>query len=128
MRFLALVILSLYPLLSCALPTSLNIEINGLNNQDKASVLSKLTIEATKDYKDLSADELNALKQLTLTELKTSLETLGYYHSSIASEILTQGNQVTIKYTINPGNPVLIKQCVISLLGTGRNKPDLLAL
>lgn len=104
---------------------ALSIEISGLNSEEKKRVLENLSI---KDFKNMSKNRLESYNQLTFEEIKTILESIGYYHAHIQNKLITTDKKSTIYYEIDPGPPVLIQSVNIKILGEGQHHPELQSL
>jgi outer membrane protein insertion porin family len=113
-------------------------EVNGGNfsNIEKSALLDRLAVQLD-DSSKLTSSTLffivtvlkrppaydTAYSALSAANMKASMNHLGYYNSSVSYNADTAGRKVSVKYTVQAGNPTRIDTLLYQL-----NKPDLQAL
>lgn len=104
---------------------SVNIEIQGLNDELKNNVLLLLSIEQQKDHPLLSEDRIYQLHRKAPQEIANALKPYGYYRPEVKSQLTRSAqNQWQATYSINPGKPLLIRSFNFTLSGESESDPE----
>ena len=103
----------------------LTIELFGLNNEEKQVVLANLSIKNAEEEKRLSKEAILSFYQIAPEEITATLETLGYYHSKVDSELYSSAEGFIARYFIQPGPATIIEKTNIKILGEGQYNPVL---
>ena len=128
MRIIFFLFILIFPTLTWCSNTQLLVEITGLEKDDKAAVLSCLSIKNVEKDKELNQEQIYSFYELGRDEITTALETLGYYHSKVASELKRSKQDFLAEYHITLGPAVIIKNIDLKLIGDGKKNNDLLRI
>ncbi len=127
MRLIIYTLLTIFPALCWSSNNIISIEISGVHKEEQAIILSNLSIKKSEQDKNLTEEQVFSLYQTGTEEIATTLESIGYYHTKIASHFSCNANQdkYIVKYLITLGQPILIKSVNVTLTGEGKNQPAL---
>lgn len=130
MRFIILIMFACFPIICWPSNNKISIEITGLLKEEQQIVLSNLSIKKSEQDKTLTEDQIFSLYQIGKEEITTTLESLGYYHAKIASDLSCNPDKVgyLVTYNIHLGEPILIKTINVKLIGDGKDQPALKSL
>ena len=110
-------------LLSAPAATALEleaVEIVGLEDEEmRDNVADGLALERLNPNrrKSLSESRLSYLLRRTPREVRAALEPFGHYEPDIRTEVQRDGERVTVRITIAPGEPVRVRERSIALTG-----------
>lgn len=124
MRFIILMMFVCFPGVCWSSNNKISIEITGLLKEEQQIVLSNLSIKKSEQDKTLTEDQTYSLYQIGKEEITTTLESLGYYHAKITSDLSCNPskNRYLVTYNINLGKPILIKTIRVKLIGDGKDQ------
>ena len=128
MRFIILLLCLLLPTMSWASNNEIKtlvIEISGLNPEETIIIGSNLTIKKAEKEKNPSKDRIIAFHELASKEIKTCLETLGYYHPKIEAKLIRTNTGYLAHYDILSGPPVIVNSLTLKIMGQGGEDPKL---
>ncbi len=99
-------------LLACPLArATIEVEIEGVDDQLRANVLSYLSFERYKrSSTDLTADTVERLHNRVEREVQSALKPFGYYEPEVHSDVTDLGNGDWRVADISAGGPVLALQ------------------
>jgi translocation and assembly module TamA len=130
MRVLILIMLICFPTLCWSANSKISVEVLGLPKEEQEIVLSNLSIKKSEQDKNLTADQILSLYQISIEEISTILESIGYYHAKITQNITckTDENTYLATYKINLGSPVHLTNIHLTLRGDGKDQTALQAM
>lgn len=108
--------------------TKLQVQILGLPQSLSTLVEVSLSIKQAEKEKKINAERIESLHQLAPSEITTTLEALGYYHSQIEVSLTPMQDGFLASYQIDVGRPTFINSVVVKITGEGRGQPELKAL
>jgi len=115
--FTLLVFLVLIPGTSIASGLQLRVDIVGLANVEKELIFSNLSIKIAEKERHLTEERIQNLYQLALDEITKTLESLGYYHAKVTSNLFKTQKGHFVLFQIIKGPPIIIKDVKIILVG-----------
>lgn len=92
----------------------------------KAAVRSLTTFEGAPKTPTLTADELPAMVDLGITEIRKALAPFGYDHPKIESSVEPGEELWTVTYRIDPGPATVVANLHISVTGNGQHEPSII--
>ena len=114
-------------LLACPLlhAATVNVEIHGVDEEVRANVLAYLSFARyQKGGADLNADTVERLHNRVEREVDAALRPFGYYEPQVSSTVTDQGRQNwRVVININPGQPVLVDNIDVRVVGAGASDP-----
>lgn len=127
MRFIIFIILIIFPIMSWCSNNKLSLEVTGLQKEEQEIVFANLSIKKSEQDKNLTEDQIFSLYQIGKEEIITTLESLGYYHAKISSDLSCnpEKDRYLVTYNIRLGNPILITTISVKLTGNGKEQPAL---
>lgn len=124
--FVVFLSLLLLPTVSQSTPYyKLFVKIQGLTPMATPLVGISLSIKAAEKEKKINEDRIESLHQIAPTEITTTLEALGYYHSNIQSELNQTPEGFFASYYVTMGRPTLIRKVTVKITGEGARAPEL---
>ncbi len=109
----------------------IQLDISGVSGEVRENVEASLRLNRLRTAPDLDAETIRALHDTAEAEIARALEPFGFYRPTIESELLPPESGVTewrASYRIDPGRPVPIAVIATSMLGPGKEDPDLIKL
>lgn len=103
----------------------LDVQINGVGGELLANVRAYLTVEQQRADPALNESRLRRYHQKAPEEIATALHPFGYYQAQITSSLDHVDGRWIARYEIKLGEPVLVKDVNVSLIGEGNNDPEL---
>ena len=100
---------------------NINVSVFGLEDAIKKNVLSILSIERQKKHQDLTESLMKKLHEKAPDEIRLALQPYGYYRPDIHAELVLKKAAWNARYTVTPGNPVIISIIDITITGEGRD-------
>lgn len=102
----------------------LTIELDGLSDEVAESVLAQLALERERDHPLLDEYRLQRLHRQAPDEIREALQPFGFYSPTI-TPTLTQNDAGawTARYVIEPGEPVVVSEVLLSVEGAGAADP-----
>lgn len=129
MRFIIFLWFVLFPLMGLCSEQKLRVEITGVTKEEKKILFPNLSIKQAEKEIGLNEDRIVGLHQLASEEIITTLQALGYYHSTITAKLFLTHHlnhtEWTAEYHILPGPPVRVRSITFRLLGPGQNNREL---
>jgi translocation and assembly module TamA len=108
-----------------AAPT-VEVHIEGVEGELLTNVQRMLSIEQQRDHPLLSAGRIKRLNQIADQEIRTALETYGYYRVKIDKQLQqVSAEHWRADYRIQLGKPLRLERVYVELRGQGRNVPEL---
>jgi translocation and assembly module TamA len=128
MRFIVFLLLLFLPILTKGSPPLLQVEVVGINEQDKQHILSNLSMKNAENEKNLTQERVLALNQLAIEEITTALQTLGFYQPIITPKLFRNECGWRVEYYIQAGPLTRIHAIKLKLSGSGQDNPELCAM
>lgn len=99
------------------------IELQGIEGELADNVRAQLSIErlTPEQRGDLSETRLAYLLRATPGEVQQGLEPYGYYDAEVAPEVVRDGQSVTLRLRIKPGEPVRVRRIEVAMHGPAEN-------
>jgi len=117
-------LVALYLAVSPLASANIEVEIHGVEEQQRANVLAYLSFERYKKRTDLSADTVERLHNRVEREVESALKPFGYYAPTVDSEVKDLGHgDWRVIINITPGQPVLVNKIVVRVSGPGATDP-----
>ena len=120
-------------LLQCLTPVALadrvQVELEGLSGEALANAQVSLSIWERQDDEFLDAEAITELHQRAPGEIRRALEPFGYYRVQIAAELSAPGGEAAhwqARYTVDPGDRVIINQLDVRLDGVDTDNQETL--
>jgi translocation and assembly module TamA len=98
------------------------VEVEGLEEPLRMAVLSAVTLN--REPCDAPDWRIAALEQRAPDEVRSALEADGYYSAAIESEIERSTDCWLARITVDPGQPVTIRDLALSITGEAADDPD----
>ncbi len=128
MRICLMLVCIIFPALGFSAEPSIDIKISGVDQAQKERLLGNLSIQDLSAEKQITVDSIQSMHQLATIELKNTLETLGFYHAIIHSNLTANKEHFFAHYTITLGPAVHIDKINLKILGMGEQDSHLLSI
>ncbi len=129
MRFilLMLILCVCFPISCWSSNNNISVKLLGLPKDEEKTVLANLSIKKSERNKNLTDSQISSLYQAGTEEISTILESIGYYHAQIKSDIVqhTDKDNYTVTYQITLGTAVIITSLNLKITGDGTDQPAL---
>jgi translocation and assembly module TamA len=105
------------------------VEIVGIDGELAANVRARLSIDrmSPAQRSNISETRLAFLLKSTLREVEQGLEPFGYYNAEVVPEQVHSGDQVTVRITITPGEPVRVRELQLKVDGPAQEDKQVAA-
>lgn len=103
----------------------LKVLLEGLSKEDQALIVPGLSIKAAEKEKKLNEERIESLHQIALQELTNILESLGYYHATIHSDLKHTQTGFVAVYNVEKGRPTRIRNVIVKVIGSGAELKEL---
>ena len=114
----------------CLLPVtahaSVRVEISGVDSEIEENIRASLTLVRLGDRENLSEAAVRRLHGRARGEARDAMRPFGFYRPRIESRLQRQGEQWLATLRIDPGEPVLVTEIDVRLLGDGSTDEGLL--
>ena len=112
-------------LLACPLAqANVTITVAGVSPPLRNNVLAYLSFARYQKIKSLASDTAERLETRIAPEVKSALRPFGYYQPTVSSSVTPAGpGNWKVSITIHPGQPVLLEQVDVSVVGPGATSP-----
>ncbi len=94
-------------------------------DQMQAKLLSAMAISRETSNQDLDEQTLKVLHRRAPSQIKTGLQSFGYYKSSVKAELERVENRWVARYIVSLGPPVRYNDVALEIVGEGRDEPRL---
>jgi len=102
---------------------NISIEVNGVEGDMKRNVLTFLSLQRYANRDDLTADTVERIAQRSVSEGRSALKPFGFYEPKIAWNLKEDGRNWRATITVNPGEPVRLKEVDLQITGPGERDP-----
>jgi len=113
-------------LLPFAAQASVSVEISGVDSEIEENIRAMLTLIRLGERDNLSEAAVRRLHGRARGEAREAMRPFGFYRPRIESELQRQGEQWIATLRIDPGEPVVVSEIDVRLLGEGDNDERLL--
>jgi translocation and assembly module TamA len=115
-------------LLPAAAHATVKVEISGVDSEIEENIRATLTLVRLGDREDLAEAAVRRLHGRVRSETRDAMRPFGFYRPRIESRLQRQGEQWLATVQIDPGEPVLVSEIDVRLLGEGDSDERLLAV
>jgi translocation and assembly module TamA len=120
----AVVLLLAWALAAPLARADVTITITGVSDQLRSNVLAYLSFARYQHSKDLTPDTVERLESRIGREVSSALRPFGYYQPAVHSSVTAAGaGNWQVAITIDPGQPVLLRQVDVRVVGPGAASP-----
>jgi translocation and assembly module TamA len=127
-RIILFLLLACCGLLPAAAHATVKVEISGVDSEIEENIRATLTLVRLGDREDLGEAAVRRLHGRVRSETRDAMRPFGFYRPRIESRLQRQGEQWLATVQIDPGEPVLVSEIDVRLLGEGSSDERLLAL
>jgi translocation and assembly module TamA len=103
----------------------LEVEVSGITEPLLGNVNARLGILLHKDKPQLHVGAMRRLHHLAEEDIRSALAPFGYYNPLVKGSLVWKAETWYARYDIHPGQPVLIDEVEVRLLGEGRENSGL---
>ena len=100
------------------------VEIRGVGEAERRSILANLDLSAYADRKNISRARFERLTALAPAQIKQALETYGYYNASVDTRTAEREGGYRAVFTVDRGEPVRVVARALALQGDGENNTE----
>lgn len=104
----------------------LHITVSGVDGPLYENVMARLSINLQKDNERLQPRAIRRLHRLAAEDIRSALAPFGYYHPVINGSLEQRGDAYYAEYTIQKGDPVIVEQVRVKLVGEGSGNSELI--
>ncbi len=119
--------LSLSPLPASA-EEKVSVTVEGVSGPLYENVLARLRLYLHRENERLEDREVKRLYRQAKEDIRTALAPFGYYKPEIQSELKKEKGEWLALFTIEKGEPVLVKEVEVKLAGPGKDERRLLTV
>lgn len=105
----------------------LTIEIEGVSDELEENVLAQLSLEREREHPLLDEYRIQRLHAKAPEEIRNALQPFGFYTPQITPSLTQDGEEWLARYVIEPGEPVIVTEVQVSVVGEGANEPYFIA-
>lgn len=127
-RIVLFVLLACCGLLPAAVQATVRVEISGVESEIEDNIRATLTLVRLGDREDLTEAAVRRLHDRVRSEARDAMRPFGFYRPRIESRLERQGGQWLASVRIDPGEPVVVSEVDVRLLGEGSSDERLLAV
>lgn len=118
--YLSLIIIN--PVMAATLSIQLNVD---LPDEQKQNIKENLSLYQFRESPLLNAGYVDSMKMKGINEIKTMLQTFGYYKSSVKVSSEQQNGNFSVTYNVDLGPPVKIDNVGIQIQGAGSTDKEI---
>jgi translocation and assembly module TamA len=108
--------------LCVAAPERVDVELDGLNDEQREAVRASLELQEY-EKREISQAELRAAFDQADEQVRRALEPFGYYNSDIEKELTGDAaNGWKARITVKPGAPAIVRNVQVDVNGEGRDQ------
>lgn len=100
--------------------------VKGVSGALYENVMARLTINLQKDNERLQPGTIRRLHRLAEDDIRSALAPFGYYSPSIKSSLEKKEEIYHAEYSIDKGQPIIVKDVDLKLIGAARDNEQLL--
>lgn len=98
---------------------SIELDAHGLTMDEQNLVLDSITLYRHRNSPLITDDYIYAYEKKGIEEISTALQSLGYYKSNIETSKDVSEGVISMKYKVEIGPPLLVKNIEINITGAG---------
>ena len=98
---------------------TITVNITNIGSLDTEALLQATSVYRYREYPELTDKLVERLSNKGINELKTALQTLGYYRASISLNVSKSDDDWIVNYAVDLGPPIIISKVEINLRGAG---------
>jgi translocation and assembly module TamA len=102
-------------------PDTVRIEVDGVDRAMADNVRAYLSLSRYVQRTDLSDGQVRRLADRAVDEAAEALRPFGYYDPEVRSRTTRDGASWIVRLKIKPGEPVLMREVRVDVVGEGRN-------
>jgi translocation and assembly module TamA len=106
-------------------PDTVRIEIDGVDRAMADNVRAYLSLTRYVQRTDLTDGQVRRLADRAVDEAADALRPFGYYEPQVRSRTTRDDNRWIVRLRIKPGEPVLMREVQVEIVGQGRTDPDI---
>lgn len=108
--------------LCLAAPARVDVEIDGLNEEQGEAVRATLELQEY-EKRDISPAELRAAFDQADTQIRRALEAFGYYNVEVEKDLTGDAaSGWKARFAVKPGAPAIVRSSEVAVEGEGRNQ------
>ena len=108
--------------LCLAAPKQVDVELDGLNEEQREAVRASLELQEY-EKREISQAELRAAFDQADEQVRRALEPFGYYNSDVQKELTGDAaNGWKARITVKPGAPAIVRSAEVGVSGDGREQ------
>lgn len=111
-----------------ALAVEVKVVVEGVTGAVRDNVLAFLSIAHEAAERDLTAARARRLHAQAPEEIRRALQPFGYYRPQIQSDLTPADTTLTVRYRIDPGQPIPLADLDLQITGAGSEDPAFRAL
>ncbi len=111
----------IFPWAHFAHSLELKVTVKGVEGKVRKNILAGLKIYTMRKEPNLTKGEVSWLLREASGNIKSALETFGYYSPQVMESVETIEDGLKVVYTIEPGQPAIIEKVGISIVGAGKD-------
>jgi translocation and assembly module TamA len=111
--------------LSASARADIRVTVEGVDGAIRTNVLAYLSLQRYATLDDLQPDLVNRLLMRAEVEVADALRPFGYYEPKVVTELTGDPKRWFARIVVTPGEPVLLKDVDVEILGPGRDEPFL---
>lgn len=105
---------------------SVQVEISGVDSEIEENIRAKLTLVRLTEREQLSAGAVRRLHGRVRSEARDAMRPFGFYRPRIESRLRQQDGQWLVTIQVDPGDPVVVSEIDVRLIGAGSDDAELL--
>jgi len=106
-------------------PDTIRIEVDGVDRAMADNVRAYLSLTRYVTRNDLTDDQVRRLADRAVDEAADALRPFGYYDPQVRSRTSRDGATWIVRLRIKPGEPVLMREADVSVIGQGSKDPEI---
>ena len=106
-------------------PTNVVVHVDGVTGAMRDNVLAYLSLEQRKSEEELSDRWVKILHRDADDEIRAALAPFGYYNVVVEGSLEQKSGKWHARYTIDPGDPVIVEEVDVRYQGDGAQMPEL---
>jgi translocation and assembly module TamA len=106
-------------------PETIRIEVDGVDRAMADNVRAYLSLTRYVQRDDLTDGQVRRLADRAVDEAADALRPFGYYDPQVRSRTSRDGATWIVRLRIKPGEPVLMREVDVSIIGQGSKDPEI---
>ena len=110
---------------SNAMALTVSLEVDGLDNDNKQSLLNSVSLYQQREQKDINEEHILRLTKLGTSELTQAIQAFGYFEAkSTATDHINDNGEREIIFFIDKGPVTDVGEVNIEFKGSGKSQPE----